>query len=327
MDYVYNEIELIDEKENKRKGLLFSVILHIIILLICLLPLLVGKAIPPIDNQTGILVAFGVPDGGNNSNKEKPAPIAKKKETAKPTPAKPTPTKPKKVDVKKEKSKAKKSKATTKVSTAKLVDKVEDNDVKAVEAERAEILKKQSKAAAAKKAIAEEKAKTKAAEEAKEKAKAKAAKEAAAAKAKKEAEEKAKFSNAKSKFSDLFSGGGSAGDNNSDQAKGDAKGDPNAKVLDGISTGSGRVGGGIGGRGILYEPNIKDNSQKTGKVVVKVCVDSSGKVISSKFTQKGSTTTDAHLVKIAKESAVKYKFSASEIEEQCGTITVDFKLK
>jgi outer membrane biosynthesis protein TonB len=320
MDYVYNEIELIDEKENKRKGFLFSVILHVIILLICLLPLLVGREIPPLDNQTGILVAFGVPDGGNNSNQEKPAPVAEKKEAAKPTPAKPKTT-----EVKKKETKAKKSEASTKVSTAKVVDKVEDNDVKAVEAEKAEMVKKQAIAEAAKKAKAEADAKAKA--EADAKAKAKAEKEAAAAaKAKKEAEEKAKFSNAKSKFSDLFSGGGSAGDNNSDQAKGDTKGDPNAKALEGISTGSGRVGGGLGGRGILYEPKIKDNSQKAGKVVVKVCVNKSGKVISSKFTQKGSTTTDAHLVKIAKESAVKYKFSASEIEEQCGTITVDFKL-
>jgi TonB family protein len=87
------------------------------------------------------------------------------------------------------------------------------------------------------------------------------------------------------------------------------------------------VGGGLGNRGVKYEPTISDNSQKTGKVVVNVCVDKSGKVISAEYTQKGSTTTDSDLRALAERSARKFVFSESTIEKQCGTITIDFKVR
>ena len=96
--------------------------------------------------------------------------------------------------------------------------------------------------------------------------------------------------------------------------------------MEGISTGSGRVGGGLSNRGLLFEPNFQDSSQKVGKVVIKICVDNKGRVVSAKYTQKGSTTTDAELVKLAVDNSKKYIFSMSDIEEQCGTITVEFKL-
>ena len=98
-------------------------------------------------------------------------------------------------------------------------------------------------------------------------------------------------------------------------------GDPNADNLKGISTGSGKIGGGLDGRGVKYEPRIQENSQKTGRVVVNVCVDGNGNVISAKYTQKGSTTTDAGLRQIAEENAGKFKFTASNVDQQCGTIT------
>jgi TonB family protein len=87
------------------------------------------------------------------------------------------------------------------------------------------------------------------------------------------------------------------------------------------------VGGGLGSRGVTYEPKISDNSQKVGKVVVNVCVDRSGKVISAEYTQKGSTTTDSDLRELAERSARKFVFTESGIEKQCGTITVDFKVR
>ena len=79
--------------------------------------------------------------------------------------------------------------------------------------------------------------------------------------------------------------------------------------------------------GVLHEPKISDNSQKTGRVVISVCVDKTGRVIKATYTQKGSTTTDSELQRIAREAALQFKFTTSDIEEQCGTITVDFKLK
>lgn len=87
------------------------------------------------------------------------------------------------------------------------------------------------------------------------------------------------------------------------------------------------IEGAIGTRRVLKVPSIKDNSQKEGKVVVKICVDGSGKVISSKYTQIGSTTTDSYLIKLAEEGALEYQFSESTIEKQCGRVIIEFALR
>ncbi len=50
---------------------------------------------------------------------------------------------------------------------------------------------------------------------------------------------------------------------------------------------------------------------------VKVCVNNLGNVISSKYTQRGSTTTDQHLASLATQGAKKYKFSPNDVPEQC----------
>ena len=97
--------------------------------------------------------------------------------------------------------------------------------------------------------------------------------------------------------------------------------------MDGVSTGSGEIGGNLGGRDVLYKPKITDNSQKTGDVVVKVCVDANGKVTSAKYTQFGSTTTDSGLKRTAINAAKKYRFDKGTIDKQCGTIKIKFRLK
>jgi TonB family protein len=139
-----------------------------------------------------------------------------------------------------------------------------------------------------------------------------------AAKAKAEADAK------KKKYGSLFGKG--QGDAAGDGNKGDPNGDPNAKNLEGISKGKGTVGEGLSNRPVRQAPTIAENSQKYGKVVVKVCVDKSGKVTSAKFTQKGSTTTDAELVRTAERGAMKYVFAEGQLDTQCGSITFDFKL-
>jgi len=157
---------------------------------------------------------------------------------------------------------------------------------------------------------------------AKQKAQADANNKAAA----EEAQKQAAYNSTKKSYGDLL---GNSGKGNTGKAgsQGDPNGDPNSNVLEGISKGSGRVGGGLGNRGVLHEPQINDRSQKTGRVVITVCVDKSGKVVKAEYTQKGSTTTDSELKEIAKKAALQFKFTTSEIEEQCGTITVDFKVK
>lgn len=156
------------------------------------------------------------------------------------------------------------------------------------------------------------------------------AKRQAQAEAKRQADEEAKkqqaYNSTKKSYGDLLGGSG-RGNTGKPGSQGDPSGDPNAKALEGISKGSGRVGGGLGNRGVLHEPRINDASQKTGRVVISVCVDKNGKVIKADYTQKGSTTTDSELKDIARRAALQFKFTDSDIEEQCGTITVDFKIK
>ena len=152
------------------------------------------------------------------------------------------------------------------------------------------------------------------------------ANEEAQRRAAEEAQRQASYNKAKKSYGDLLGTGGK-GNTGKPGSQGDPNGDPNSNILEGISTGSGRVGGGLGNRGVLHEPQISDRSQKTGRVVINVCVDQKGKVIKAEYTQKGSTTTDSELKEIARKAALQFRFTDSDVLEQCGTITVDFKIK
>ena len=143
-------------------------------------------------------------------------------------------------------------------------------------------------------------------------------------KAAEEAEKKRKQDEAKKSFSNAFGG---SGDGDNPTTQGDPKGDPTGSPLDGLISGKGNVGTGLADRGILFEPEINENSQRVGRIVVRVCVDAQGKVTEAKYTQKGSTSTDLNLIKVAEDAAKKYVFSASGLDRQCGNISIDFKLK
>lgn len=90
---------------------------------------------------------------------------------------------------------------------------------------------------------------------------------------------------------------------------------------------SGMTGGGLSNRRIIYQPEIFDNSQKTGIVVINVCVDPQGNVTSASYTRRGSSTTDPDLKALSVETASRYRFSPADIDKQCGTITFDFKVQ
>lgn len=85
------------------------------------------------------------------------------------------------------------------------------------------------------------------------------------------------------------------------------------------------VGGGLGGRAVVQRGRINDSSQKSGKVVIEVCVNSSGSVISAEYTQRGSTTADSELRTQAIQAARSYRYAASSIDRECGTITFNFQ--
>jgi len=127
---------------------------------------------------------------------------------------------------------------------------------------------------------------------------------------------------AKNEFSKLFSSRGTKNKNKGH--RGDPLGSRDAKMLEGITRGKGEVGEGLNSRGVLFEPSFDDSSQKSGIVVVRVCINEKGNVISSKYTQRGSTTTDWELIAIAEKNAKKYRFTPSNKKEQCGTIIIDF---
>ena len=96
----------------------------------------------------------------------------------------------------------------------------------------------------------------------------------------------------------------------------------------GSGTGTGiSIGGGLGGRAVRFRPTIRDNSQDVGKVVVEVCVDSDGNVISSNYILKGSTSQSTTLRTIAEREAKKFKFKASDSPKDCGTIAFNFTLQ
>jgi outer membrane biosynthesis protein TonB len=297
--------------ENIARMLTFAI--HAILIALLFLPFLnfPDEPIPPPEKE-GLLVSFGLPDQGQGDdkpmtqNEEKIVPPLPPSESK---PEKPEKTKVEEVKVQPKPENTKPSKAPDpKVITT------EDPDVAALKKKQKEDAIKAEEEVKAKKAIEAEAKRQADAETSRKKAEADAA-----------AKEKADLENAKKQYGDVFGTG--KGKTGKPGNQGDPNGDPNADNLKGISTGSGKVGGGLGGRGVTYEPTVTENSQKTGRVVVNVCVDSKGKVISSKYTQKGSTTTDATLRQIAEDSALKFKFSASDADQQCGTITYDFKVK
>jgi len=83
------------------------------------------------------------------------------------------------------------------------------------------------------------------------------------------------------------------------------------------------------GRNLVHFPDVIESSQKEGKVVVKIKVDTRGNVISAEYTSRGSTTSDSALkqaaIKAAKEA--RFNFSPSAPAVQIGTVSFTFKVQ
>lgn len=87
------------------------------------------------------------------------------------------------------------------------------------------------------------------------------------------------------------------------------------------------IGDELAARPVVARPKMTDQTQKTGKVVVKVCVDAAGKVVSADYTQRGSTTNDPELRAKAVAWAKEYQFAPTEQAKQCGEIVFNFSWK
>ena len=86
-----------------------------------------------------------------------------------------------------------------------------------------------------------------------------------------------------------------------------------------------KIGGTLDQRALVSEPVVLGAHYNKGMVVIKICVNENGKVIQAKYTQKGSTTFNKQLKKLAVNSAKKTIFAKSDRPKSCGTITYHFK--
>ncbi len=292
------------EEKNKKRGMTISVVAHVGLILLALLPLLTFPDPPP--GQEGILVNLGLPDQGEGDEN---AAAAAEEEEAAPEPepedteeeAEEAPEE--EVEPVKEEPKAEKEVVKTEDPEALALKRKKEEERKEEEArEREEARKKKAEADARKKKAEEE-----------------AAKRAA------EAKKKAEADKLKNQIGGLFGDGSGKGKTGTPGNQGDPNGDPDASKLEGISKGRGQVGGGLSDRGVAKVDTPSAKFTRGGTVTVSVCVDKGGRVTSSKITQRGTTISSAELHRIALSSAKKWRFQPGEIDKQCGTITYNFK--
>lgn len=288
------------ESKVRKQGLILSIVIHTIVILLMLIAQ-THTPTPPPPPIEGVLVNLGLPDVGqgteNTPGPPVPTPAPPK---VKPDPTEKTPALPDKKNPPPP-SKPNKSEPKPTVTT-------EDPNAIAIR-ERQE---KDRKAREESDRVARQNEETQ--------------RRADDEKRKKEAEAKA----TKDQIGGLFGGGGKGsgkGNTGKPGNQGDPDGDPNSKVLEGITTGKGSVGGNLGNRNIVSAPPISDNSSLEGTVVVEVCVDQSGSVSSARFMQKGSTTSNGTLVNLAVNNAKKWRFSPGDVDSQCGTVTYRFKVQ
>lgn len=122
---------------------------------------------------------------------------------------------------------------------------------------------------------------------------------------------------------------GSEGNDNKAGDKGQLNGDPYAPShFGGDGPGKGDVDYGLNGRVRLSKNTVKQDCNEEGRVVVKIIVNRSGKVIKAEPGVQGTTNSASCLLRPAKETALSYKWQADSKapNEQIGFIVIDFSL-
>ncbi|MDX1333950.1 MAG: energy transducer TonB, partial [Robiginitalea sp.] len=154
-----------------------------------------------------------------------------------------------------------------------------------------------------------------------------------------EAEERARQEQeAKKKELDALMGGlnnsegqaqGSEGDDNRAGDKGNPDGDPYASTYYGSpGSGSGTGGYGLSGRSLKGREVVQQECNQAGRVVVRIEVDRSGKVISATPGVKGTTNNDPCLLEPARKTAFLHRWNpdSNAPQKQVGFVVVNFKL-
>lgn len=113
---------------------------------------------------------------------------------------------------------------------------------------------------------------------------------------------------------------GQAGD------QGKPTGVPGSDNYEGSGKGNEGVGFDLSGRGAKHLPKPAYNSEEVGKVVVEIHVDQNGKVVYARAGAKGTTISDLSLRRLAEDAARKSVFTPDPKapEKQKGTITYNF---
>ncbi len=89
----------------------------------------------------------------------------------------------------------------------------------------------------------------------------------------------------------------------------------------------GMVGGGIS-RSLKNRPSISVESQERGKVIVNICIDRNGNVVSAEKSPQTVNITSSEVIQKCINTARQYKFETDSNgkERECGNILFNFKL-
>ncbi len=92
--------------------------------------------------------------------------------------------------------------------------------------------------------------------------------------------------------------------------------------------GSDQLDKGLQGRGLVGAlPKPRYSANESGKVVIRVTFDRTGKVTDATYEPKGSTISNPELIEEARKAALQARFTESRSFVQGGTITYLFTLK
>lgn len=122
---------------------------------------------------------------------------------------------------------------------------------------------------------------------------------------------------------------GSEGDDQQAGDKGQPDGNPYASSYYGSTgTGSGTSGYGLSGRSLVSRGKVAQECNEAGRVVVRIVVDRSGKVIEATPGVRGTTNTHPCLMEPARRTAFMHQWNTDSRApgQQIGFVVVNFKL-
>ena len=123
---------------------------------------------------------------------------------------------------------------------------------------------------------------------------------------------------------------GGEGDDDTPGDKGDPNGDPYASAYYGGGKGNNGSGKkyGLNGRSIVSSGQVQQDCNESGRVVVQIEVDKTGRVVKTAPVAQGTTNNASCLLKAAMATAMKYKWNLDDKapDRQIGFIVVNFEL-